>query len=119
MKYLCLIYSSDADWERLSDDEREAVYDRYRAFAADARAAGKLVDGGELQPAATATTVRVRDRETLVSDGPYAKTREQLAGYFVLECDDLEEALALAAKIPAAEQGCVEVRPEYVEVPVA
>ena len=115
MKYLALIYGSDADWAALSDDERNAVYERYRAFGEEARAAGKLVDGAELQPATTATTVRVRGDETVVTDGPFAETREQLGGYYVLDCDSIDEAVALAAKIPGAQYGTIEVRPGYVD----
>ena len=110
MKYLCLIYGSDADWAAMPETEREAVYAAYRSFADDARSSGSLVDGAELQPPATATTVRVRGGELSVLDGPFAETKEQLGGYFVLECEGLDEALALASKIPAARHGAVEVR---------
>jgi hypothetical protein len=115
VKFLALIYGSDADWAALSDEERNAVYERYRAFGEEAQAAGRLVDGAELQPATTATTVRVRSDETIVTDGPFAETREQLGGYYVLDCDSIEEAVALAAKIPAAQHGTIEVRPGYVD----
>jgi hypothetical protein len=115
VRFLALIYASDADWAALSDDERNAIYERYRAFGEDARAGGKLVDGAELQPVATATTVRVRGDETVVTDGPFVETREQLGGYYVLDCDSLDEAVELAAKIPGAQHGTIEVRPEHVE----
>jgi hypothetical protein len=115
VKFLALIYASDTAWAGLSDDERNAVYERYRAFGEEARAAGKLVDGAELQAATTATTVRVRSDETIVTDGPFAETREQLGGYYVLDCDSIDEAVALAAKIPAAQHGTIEVRPEHIE----
>ena len=115
MKFLALIYASDTDWAALSDDERTAAYAQYRAFGEEARAAGKLVDGAELQPATTATTVRVRSDETVVTDGPFAETREQLGGYYVLDCDSIDEAVALAAKIPGAQYGTIEVRPGYVD----
>jgi hypothetical protein len=115
VKFLALIYGSDADWGSLPDEERNAVYERYRAFGEEAQAAGNLVDGAELQPATTATTVRVRSDETIVTDGPFAETREQLGGYYVLDCDSIDEALALAAKIPAAQHGTIEVRPGYVD----
>jgi hypothetical protein len=118
VKYLCLIYGDEERWEALSDAERQSVYDAYRAFAEEAGAAGKLVGGGELEPARAATTVRVRNLETEVSDGPFAETREQLGGYFVLECEGLDEAVALAAKIPGALHGSIEVRPQYVEAGV-
>jgi hypothetical protein len=115
VKFLALIYGSDSDWAALSDEERNAVYERYRTFGEEARAAGKLVDGAELQAATTATTVRVRSDETVVTDGPFAETREQLGGYYVLDCDSIDEAVALAAKIPAAQHGTIEVRPSYVD----
>ena len=115
MKYLALIYASDRDWAAVPEEERQAWYAEYRAFADETGAAGKLLDGGELQPAATATTVRVRGEETVVTDGPFVETREQLGGYFVLDCDSLDEAVALAAKIPGARHGTVEVRPGHVD----
>ena len=119
MQYLCLIYGRDQRWADLSEEDRREVLERYTAFAADVQAAGQLVGGAELQPAATATTVRVRGDETLVSDGPFAETKEQLGGYFVLECDSLDEAVELAARIPGAEHGTIEVRPAYVDEEVA
>jgi hypothetical protein len=115
MKYLALIHASDEGWAALSEDERQAWYDEYRVFADEAGAAGKLLDGAELQPAATATTVRVRDDETLVTDGPYAEMREQIGGYFLFDCESFDEAVELAAKIPGARHGTVEVRPAYEE----
>ncbi|HSL63416.1 MAG TPA: YciI family protein [Gaiellaceae bacterium] len=115
MRYLALIHSDEEAWAALPDDERSAIYARYRAFADEARAAGKLVEGYELRPTATATTVRVVAGETVVTDGPFAELREQIAGYFILDCESLDEAVALAARIPGAEHGAVEVRPGYVE----
>jgi hypothetical protein len=111
VKYLALIYAGEREWEALSDEERGATYARYRALMEDERVLG----GDELAPTATATTVRVRDGETVVSDGPFAETKEALGGYFVLECETMEEALDLAARIPAAENGAVEVRPCHVD----
>ena len=111
MRYLALLHGDESGWEALGEDARRAMLDRYRAFAEEARAAGKLVEGYELQPTSTATTVRVVDGETLVTDGPFAELREQVGGYFVLDCDSIDEAVALAARIPAAEHGAVEVRP--------
>lgn len=115
MRYVALIHVDESRWEALADDERQAIYSRYRALSEDLRAAGKLVDGDELQPTSTATTVRVQDGETIVTDGPFAELREQIAGYFVLECDSMDEAVALAARIPGAAHGTVEVRPAFVE----
>ena len=115
MKYLALIHTSDSAWAALSETEREAFYSEYEAFAGEAAAAGKLLGGHELQPATTATTVRVRGDETIVSDGPFAETREQIGGYFLFDCDSIDEAVALAAKIPGARHGAVEVRAAYEE----
>ena len=115
MKYLALIYADERAWDGLGDDERQAMMERYRAFADEARAAGTYVDGSELAPTTSATTVRVRGDETILSDGPYVETKEALGGYFVLDCDSFDEAVALAAKIPAASRGAVEVRPAHVE----
>ncbi len=109
MKYALLIYSStsDAEWEALSDDERNAIYAEYGAVAATPG----IVTGAELQPAATATTVRVPNGEVLTTDGPFAETKEVLGGLFVFEADNLDDAIAVAAKIPAARTGSIEVRP--------
>lgn len=115
MRYLALVHVDERSWEALADAEREEVYARYRAFAEEARADGKLVEGEELQPTATATTVRVQDGETFVTDGPFAELKEQVGGYFILECASIDEAVALAARIPGAAHGAVEVRPAYVE----
>jgi hypothetical protein len=115
VKALCLIYSSDERWAELSEAERQEMIARYRAFADEAAKAGKLVDGSEIRPASTATTVRVRSGETLLTDGPFAETREQLGGFFVLDCADMDEAVALAAKIPGAQHGTIEVRPAWEE----
>ena len=115
MKYLALIYADEKAWDGLGAGDREAMYERYRAFSDEARAAGNLVDGAELAPTASATTVRIRDDETILSDGPFAETKEALGGYYVLECDTFDEAVAVAAKIPAASRGAVEVRPAHVD----
>jgi hypothetical protein len=112
VKYLALIWGDESGWEGLSEADKQAVYARYRAFS---EAAGsKLVDGAETAPSQSATTIRVRDGETHVSDGPYAETKEQLGGFFVFECDSIDEAVALAKEIPMSREGAVEVRPEYV-----
>ena len=111
MKYLALIYSDEASWEAATEEERGRVYEAYHAFAEEGRAAGALLGGSELAAVRTATTVRVREGRTAVTDGPYAETKEALAGYFVLECSSMAEAVDWAAKIPGAERGAVEVRP--------
>lgn len=115
MKFMALIYGDATRWDSFSAEEREEVYARYRAFADEARAAGVMAGGDELASTRNATTVRVRDAETLVTDGPYAEVKEALGGYFLLECDSLDEAVDWAARIPGAERGAVEVRPVYVD----
>jgi hypothetical protein len=108
MKYALLIYSSDAGWDALSEDEQKAIYGEYGAVAQSPGIAG----GEQLAPADTATTVRVADGSTLTTDGPFAETKEALGGFFLLEADNLDDAIAMAARIPAARMGgAVEVRP--------
>ena len=113
MKFMALIYGDQRMWDGFSAAEKEAAYEQYRAFANDAREAGVLVGGDELASTRDATTVRIRGGETLVTDGPYAEVKEALGGYFVLECDSLDEAVEHAARIPGAGHGAVEVRPVY------
>lgn len=115
MKVMALIYGDASRWEAMADDEREAVYDRYRAFSDEAQAAGVLVGGAELGSTNDATTVRVRQSETLVTDGPYAEVKEALGGYFVLDVETMDEAIDFASKIPGAETGAVEVRPLHID----
>jgi hypothetical protein len=107
MKYVLLIYGSDERWASLSDDERNAVYAEYGAVSESAGITG----GAELQPATTATTVRVQNGETLTTDGPFADSKEVLGGFFLYEADDLDAAIEIASRIPAARDGAVEVRP--------
>jgi hypothetical protein len=115
VQVMALIYGDRTRWEAFSADEREAAYERYRAFADDAEKAGIMVGGAELASTRDATTVRVRDGETLVTDGPYAEVKEALGGYFLLDCASIDEAVDWAARIPGAEHGAVEVRPVYVD----
>ena len=115
MKFLALIYADEQAWDTLDEADRTAIYAKYRAFSDEAGTAGKLVDGAEVQPSRTATTIRVRDDETIVADGPFTETKEALGGFFVLDCESLDEAVALAARIPGAEHGAIEVRPAYEE----
>ena len=109
MKYALLIYSSttDEEWAALSEDEQAAIYGEYRAVSESPH----VIGGHQLQPADTATTVRVQDGKTLTTDGPFAETKEVLGGLFVVEADDIDTALALAERIPATRNGSVEVRP--------
>jgi hypothetical protein len=110
MKYMLLIHSSTAreEFDKLSEDEQEAVMGEYFAISQAPGVSG----GDQLQPAETATTVRVQDGQTLTTDGPFAETKEELGGYYLLEADDLDAAIELAARIPAARLGgAIEVRP--------
>jgi hypothetical protein len=113
MKYLALIYGDEGAWQRLPQEERTRVYERYRAFSAAAD--GKVVAGAETAGSRSATTVRVRDGQTEVTDGPTEELDEPLGGFYVFECESMDEAVALAARIPGAETGAVEVWPAYVE----
>jgi hypothetical protein len=110
MQFLALIHAHEGAWESMSDDERQAVYQRYVDFGHR----DGVVGGAELQSTGTATTVQVRNGDRLVTDGPYAEVKEALGGYYILESDSIDEACRLAAGIPAAERGAVEVRPVYV-----
>jgi hypothetical protein len=115
VQVIALIHNDEAAWEELSDEERTSVYAEYTSLSKDAREAGVMIDGNELAPVGAATTVRVRDAQTLVTDGPYAEVKEALGGYFIFECASMDEAIDWAARIPAAAQGAVEVRPVHVE----
>jgi hypothetical protein len=110
MQFTALIHGDEERWEALGDEARQAVYQRYMEFGEN----DEVVGGAELQSTRTATTVRVQDGERLVTDGPYAEVKEALGGFYILECDSIEEACQLAARIPAAETGAIEVRPVYV-----
>jgi hypothetical protein len=111
MQYVLLIYGDENDWRTIGEDEWKAIDAEYGAFSDDLRAQGKLIDANELQGTETATTVRVREGEVLMTDGPFAETKECLGGYFLIEADWLEEALEWAARIPNARDGVIEVRP--------
>jgi hypothetical protein len=113
MKYLALIYGDEGAWEALSETERKHAHDRYRAFSAEAE--GKIVGGAEAAPTRTATTVRVRGGKTQVADGPFEELDEPLGGFYVFECESMDEAVELATRIPGADTGAVEVWPAYVE----
>jgi hypothetical protein len=109
MRYMLSIYGDEQRWADATPEQTREALAAYDAFGKEA--AEIIVAGDGLQPSATATTVRVRDGERMLTDGPFAETREQLGGYYVLECADLDEALAWAAKVPGAHSGSVEVRP--------
>jgi hypothetical protein len=111
MKYLLTIYGDESGRQDPSPEDGARMMAAYEQFGREASEAGVMVGGEGLQPSATATTVRVRDGERLLTDGPFAETREQLGGYYLFDCKDLDDAIAWAAKIPGAQTGSVEVRP--------
>ena len=111
MKYLLTIYTDESGFADATPEDIQQVMAAYEKFGRDASQAGVMLGGEGLQPSGTATTVRVRDGETITSDGPFAETREQLGGYYLLDCRDLDEAIGWAAKIPDAQNGTIEVRP--------
>jgi hypothetical protein len=111
MQYLLLIYEDEKVWNALSEAERHQFYGEYMAFTADIKKSGHWIGGNPLQPVHTATTVRVRDGKVSTTDGPFAETREQLGGYYLVEAKDLDEATRLGARIPGAKLGSIEVRP--------
>jgi hypothetical protein len=108
MKYMLLVY---LDEQALSDAEREHCYLESANLARDLNANGQYLDASPLHPVATATSVRVRNGKSIVTDGPFAETREQLGGYYLIEARDLDEALRVAERIPPARFGTVEIRP--------
>ena len=111
MQYLLLIYRSEAEAGKMDTAAHQAMFAEYGAFTQSIIQSGNFKAGDALQPATTATTVRVRDGKTLTTDGPFAETREQLGGYYLVEAEDLDTALAIAARIPGAKVGSIEVRP--------
>jgi hypothetical protein len=108
MKYMLLIYSDEQAW---TEDERQRCFDESTRLTHDLHAKGQYLGASPLYPVAAATSVRVRDGKRLVTAGPFAETREQLGGFFLVEADDLDEALDIAGRIPGARKGTVEVRP--------
>ena len=111
MQYLLLIYNAENQWEQMSEADRGKMYQEFGAFTQGIVASGNYKGGNQLHPTSKATTVRVQDGKTLVTDGPFAETKEQLGGYYLIEAADLDEATAIAARIPAARVGSIEVRP--------
>jgi hypothetical protein len=111
MKYMLLIHDDEKAWAKLSEADRGKIYAEYGQFGQSVKASGNYLAGAQLQPTTMATSVRVRDGKRLVTDGPFAETREQLGGYYLVNCANLDEALALAARIPSARFGTIEVRP--------
>ena len=111
MKYLCLIYENERSWESISKEQADAMMGEYFQFTEDIRKSGHYVGGEALQPTETATTVRVRNGKVSTTDGPFAETKEQLGGYYLIDAKDLNDAIQVASRIPSARLGCVEVRP--------
>jgi hypothetical protein len=110
MKYLCLI-AAEKVMEQMEPADADRHYEEYREFTDQVRQSGHYVSCNRLQPPAAATTIRVRSGKVLMTDGPFVETKEQLGGYFLLEAKDMNEAIQIAARIPGARFGCVEVRP--------
>ena len=111
MQYLLLIYQSEAQWDAMNEMDRQNIYKEYMDLVQELRSQGKYIGGHQLQPVATATTARIREGKKLITDGPFAETREQLGGYFLVEARDLDDALSIAIRIPGARSGSIEVRP--------
>lgn len=111
MKYMLLIYHDEPSWDAITETERQQIYADYRKLREQLLTSGQFVTGSQLQPISTATSVRVRDGKELVTDGPFAETHEQLGGYFLIEAENLDEATSIAARIPSAKTGTIEVRP--------
>jgi len=111
MQYMLLIYDNEANSKGAPAAEREKMFAAYREFTRSVIQSGHMKGGDALQPTSTATTVRVREGKTLTTDGPFAETKEQLGGYYLVEAKDLDEATKLAARIPSAQWGSIEVRP--------
>src|SRR6202035_2494881 len=114
MQYLLMIYANEAEYAKIDPATLQKVFEEYGAFTQGIVKSGNFKAGDRLQPTTTATTVRIRDGKTLTTDGPFAETREQLGGYYLVDAKDLDEALAIAAKIPGARFGSIEVRPIWV-----
>jgi hypothetical protein len=111
MQYALLIYGDEDAWEARSDADRESLLLEYAQLSRDLREQSKMLGGEELQPVATATTVRVRSGDAIVTDGPFAETKEKLGGFYLIEADSLDEAIEWAGRIPSARLGTIEVRP--------
>jgi hypothetical protein len=117
MKYLCLIYSDPKIWEKMPKDELDQMLAAYMQFTGSIQESGHYREAARLQPSHTATTVRLREGQLSTTDGPYAETKEQLGGFYLIEARDLNEAIQVASRIPAARYGSVEVRPVMERMP--
>jgi hypothetical protein len=117
MQYILLIYGDESNMKNATQADRNAMMAEYGEYTQSIVKSGHMKAGDGLQPSATATTVRVRDGKTLRTDGPFVESKEQLAGYYLVEAKDLDEATKLAARIPGARSGAIEVRPVMVLPP--
>ncbi len=113
MRYLMLIYTSETEDAKRTPEDQEAYVGAYYAFTNNAQEAGLMQGGEALHPTTAATTVRVRNGQTTTTDGPFAETKEQLGGYYMLDCENLDQAIEWAAKIPGAAHGSIEIRPVW------
>jgi hypothetical protein len=113
MQYLLLIYDNEKEFQAQPKAELDKMMGEYTALSTELGQSGKLVGGNRLQPIAMATTVRIRNGKTQITDGPFAETREQLGGYYLIEANDLDEATKIAARIPSARVGSIEIRPVW------
>ncbi len=111
MQYILLIYGNEADAAKMTPAEGQAMFQGYMEFTKWLEQSGKMKGGAPLERISNATTVRVRDGKTTTTDGPFAETKEQLGGFYLIDAKDLDDAIAIAAKIPGAKHGCIEVRP--------
>ncbi len=114
MQYVLLINSDESGYEKMSEETMGKLMADYGAFTAELQESGAMVAGDRLQPTTTATTVRVREGETMTTDGPFAETKEQFGGYYIIDVANLDDAIAWAAKVPTAKYGSIEVRPIWV-----
>jgi hypothetical protein len=111
MKYLCLIYDSEQSWEKFPADAQQKLMGEYREFTESIKETGQYVGGNQLRSTQTATVVRSRNGKLSTTDGPYAETKEQLGGYYLIDAKDLNDAIKVASRIPSARSGAIEVRP--------
>jgi len=111
MQYILLIYDPEKTWAQMPKEESQKLFTEYMHFTQDIKQTGKWLAGDALQPPSTATTVRVRGGKVQTTDGPFAETKEQLGGYYLIEAKDLDEATKIAARVPSAHTGTIEVRP--------
>ena len=111
MKYLCLIYDDEQQWQKFPKEVQDQYMGEYRAFGDSIKKSGQYVGANQLQPTSTATVVRSRNGKVSTTDGPYAETKEQLGGYYLIEAKDLNDAIKVASRIPSVRSGSIEVRP--------